>query len=211
MEDNDQRIKFLSRRVGSRWIPIIGLNLIIPGAFLKDALSKNPVGLLNGIHNILNGKSPAAFFLLVVIIPNIIPALYIYSIFAYRVGYDHEAIYARPFPRTGPYMRMPFADVERVELFSFARLYKALGLGYPSNLINKCANIRLYRKHGDKREIFLINSSQLHGKQLKALVRMIYDRCPTAFSEDVRRYLESDRLYPPNALAEKNGHPVYKW
>ena len=208
-------ITYLRRRVGARWFPIIGFNLIVPIGvdarllanhkhidFDFDFISKHPIGW-NGV----------LFFIIYFIGTNIIPALYIYSVLAYRVGYDDEAIYARPYPNTGPYMRMAFDEIGRVDLFSFMRLEKAIDGEKANyrNALNQLSNIRLYRKNDDKKEIFLINSKELHGKQLKLLVRQIYDRCPNTFSDDMLRYLNSDKLCPPYAMAEKNGHPVYKW
>ena len=210
--EGHMKITYLSRRVGARWAPIIGLNLIVPMGFEVTLLEKGQHINWNLISKYPLSASDVLFFIMYFVVINIIPALYIYSVFAYRVGYDEDAVYARPFPSSGPYMRMPWDEIERVDLFSSAQLSKAVyGREDPPNEAPQIADIRLYRKHGDEKEIFLINSKQLHGRQLKELVQMIHDRCPNAFSDDMQRYLDSEKLYPPYARAEKGSRPVYKW
>ena len=168
-----------------------------------------PIGL--GVERILKtGLNGLGFLATFMVMLNIFPALIAFKILTYRVGYDSEAIYVRPFPRSGPYLRMRFDEIERVDLQSWLNIYKNW---YGRQKNKEIANILICQKGYNKKDSFIIVSSRLHGRQLKALVQMIYDKRPETFSKSMLRYLKGDNVYPPYAYAfdEINGRSPYRW
>ncbi len=57
--------------------------------------------------------------------------------------------------------------------------------------------IVLYRKNGDGQDLFVLDPSRTNLKQFKDLVCMIHDRCPSTFTENALRYLNSPKLMTP--------------
>jgi len=206
----ETKIVYLKRKSSNIWQIIVGFNLVVPSIIVYSVVRSGvPAGL--AVHRLLSvGLNGLVFFATIAIIANIIPFICIYKFFSYRVGYDGEAIYVRPFPRSGAYMRIRFDEIERVDLASWLDIYQS---GYGRQKIKDIANIRIHRRNtnGDKK--FLIVSNKLCGNQLKDFVRVIYENCPESFSKNMLRYLNSDKIYPPYvyALDEINGRPAYRW
>jgi hypothetical protein len=202
-------VVWLKRRLGDAWIQIIGANILIPvGLYLRFPKSADIGVALKRFF--ATGWNGFLFLAVGYLALNIIPLMRIRKALSYRVGYNAEAIYARPFPRSGPYLCMRFDEIGKVEFQSLACVsVDSWGNRYDS--MNQIANIRIYSKNGSPSEIFVLISKQLYGKQLKYILQLIWEMHPEALSKDVLRYLKSKKRYPPIALAERDGHARFKW
>lgn len=183
---SDGKVSFLKRRYGGSLIPFFVVNSIIIFAACIRVIN---FGFMS-IYTLGLGAVFAIFVL------NLIPIYFVFDIIAYRIGVSKETICVRPLTKYGSYLVMRFADVDVVDL-------KALSaLGNIANAKLNPAVIVLYRKRWDGDEIFALDPRRTNLRQFKDLVKMIFDRCPTTFSEDALRYLNDPGLMPPRGNEE---------
>ena len=182
---------FLPRRYGINSIPFLGINSIL---ILIELYGFNKFGK--------SYQFPLSFsYLLVVIFLNIIPLLYLYGVWSYRVGFDDGSIFVRPLFKTGPYLEMRFDDIDAVDLKPVSDLGgSAIGNSSPSV-------IALYRKGWDGEEVFALDPGRTNLRRFKDLVGLIHQRRPETFTENALRYLNRSDLLTPYAAAD--GHLIW--
>lgn len=130
-----------------------------------------------------------AIWLMLIFFAAPLTAYLIYADKGYQVSYDDDAVYQRPHGITRklgypPEQKLRYADIDTV-------------CGDPGKMINfgimPFEFIRLYRKHWDGVELFMISPFFLHHEEMKELIAFLYKKRPDAFAQDVIDYLNSEQ------------------
>ncbi|WP_395335392.1 hypothetical protein WBP06_26035 [Novosphingobium sp. BL-8H] len=104
----------------------------------------------------------------------------------YRVSYDGDAVYQRG-----------ARDFERsiTKVMRYEDIYSIVGdPGRGLNFGKPFEFVRIYRKDWDGQELFMLSPNYLHQRELKFLLRFIFQKRPDAFSQEIIDYMNNDRL-----------------
>jgi len=176
-----ERINWLKRRYGYSIVPAILVNGLLIWSILYKILVFGRAGLNEIDHN----------FLLIVLFFNIIPFFVLSDIWAYKLGWSEQYIFATPLVRRGSYQKMPIDDIDVVDIKARSDLISSRNAKFNP------AVIVLYRRGWDGDEIFALDPRRTNLRQFKELVSMIHNRRPATFTESALRYFNGPDLMTP--------------
>ena len=182
----ERKLLFLARRYGVSFLPLVLFN----GFIFVPIIYRLEIFGVNSLMTIGYG------IIIPIILLNIIPLYVLLDVWSYRIGFNEEIIVVRPLVNIGPYLKMRIDEIGVVDL-------KALSdLGNIANAKVNPAVIVLYRNAWDGEEIFALDPRRTNLRQFKELVRQIYERRPSTFTESALRYVNGPDLITPRADAQ---------
>ena len=117
------------------------------------------------------------------------------STLSYLIRYDDSAVYQNP---AGKIFDFKFGNEEKIE---YSEIHSVIfdwwfNLYKTTSAAAREPFIRIYRKDWDGNEVFAICGEYIDRAEMKKLVKLIYERRPDAFSQEVIDYINGDSLVP---------------